>query len=105
MRIGTARPDPVELITDPEQKARREAENGVRQFKAAVEIIRAQVMRPDRRFRLTQAIILDLHQKALQGIHPLAGTYRNSPVMIGKASTILHGTSRCPIMLHRCASM
>lgn len=74
--------DPVELIKDPEAKARREAENGVRQFRAAVEIIRANVARTDGRFRLTQAIILDLHQKALDSIHQLAGTYRNSPVKI-----------------------
>jgi Fic family protein len=77
--------DPVELIKDPEERARREAENGVRQFKAAVELIRAHVQQPDTRFRLTQAVILDLHQKALDGVHPLAGTYRNSPVTIGQS--------------------
>jgi Fic family protein len=77
--------DPVELITDPEEKARREAENGVRRFKTAVEMIRDHVQRPAGKFRLTQAMILDLHQKALEGIHPLAGTYRNSPVTIGKS--------------------
>lgn len=83
-----SRADPVELITDPEEKARREAENGVRQFKAAVEIVRAHVPRASGHFRLTQAIILELHQKALEGIHPLAGTYRNSPVLIGKSAHI-----------------
>lgn len=77
--------DPVELIKDPDKKARREAENGVRQFNAAVEIIRANVMRANGRFRLTQRIILALHQKALEGIHALAGTYRNTPVTIGKS--------------------
>lgn len=80
--------DPVELISDPDEKARREAENGVRQFKAAVEIIRSSIQRPDSPFRLTQAIILDLHQKALDGIHPLAGTYRNSSVYIAKSKHI-----------------
>lgn len=79
--------DPVELITDPNEKARREAENGVRQFKEALEIIRASIRKRDEaRFKLTQAIILRLHQKALEGIHPLAGTYRNSPVYIGKSN-------------------
>ncbi len=77
--------DPVELISDPDEKARREAENGVRQFKASVEIIREHIHRPEYPFRLTQAIILDIHGRALAGIHPLAGTYRNSPVMIGKS--------------------
>lgn len=80
--------DPVELISDPDEKARREAENGVRQFKAALEIIRSSIQNPNKRFRLTQSLIIDLHQKALDGIHPLAGTYRNSPVFIGKSSHI-----------------
>lgn len=78
--------DPVELISDPEEKARREAENGVRQFKAALEIIRASIQKPDQKFRLSQALILDLHHKALEGVHPLAGTYRNSAVYIGQSN-------------------
>jgi Fic family protein len=79
--------DPVELITDPDEKASREAENGVRQFKEALEIIRASIKKGDGPpFKLTQSIILRLHQKALEGIHPLAGTYRNSPVYIGKSN-------------------
>ena len=40
--------DPVELITDPEEKARSEAENGIRQYKAAREIIRAAIENPDK---------------------------------------------------------
>ena len=78
----------VELISDPDEKARREAENGVRQFKAAIDIIRSTLERPDDQFRLTQSLILDLHEKVLAGIHQLAGTYRNSPVTIGKSSHI-----------------
>lgn len=80
--------DPVELIIDPDQKARREAENGVRQFKAALEIIKSHILEPDKSFRLTQALILRLHEKALAGIHPLAGTYRNTPVFIGKSNHV-----------------
>lgn len=78
--------DPVELITDPIEKAHREAENGVRQFKEALEIIRASIGEGAEQFRLKQSVILRLHQKALEGIHPLAGTYRNSPVYIGKSN-------------------
>src|SRR5215212_1622261 len=80
--------DPVELITDAAEKARREAENGVRQFRAALEVIRANIHQPEKKFRLAQALILDLHEKALEGIHPLAGTYRNSAVYIGKSNHI-----------------
>ncbi len=80
--------DPVELISDPVQKAQREAENGVRQFKAALELIRAHILRPDAKFRLKQAHILRSHHLALDGIHPLAGTYRNTRVFIGKSDHV-----------------
>jgi Fic family protein len=79
--------DIVELIADPEAKANREAENGVRQYKSAVEIIRSNIQ-TGQGFRLTRAIVLDLHHKALEGIHPLAGTYRNSPVFIGQSKHV-----------------
>ncbi|MCC6735099.1 MAG: Fic family protein [Bauldia sp.] len=74
----------VELIADPVKKAEREAENGVRQYKDALEIVRGSIHQASP-FKLNQAIILRLHEKALAGIHPLAGTYRNSPVEIGSS--------------------
>lgn len=80
--------DPVELITDLDEKAQREAENGVRQFKAALEIVRSHIQHPGRKFRLTQGLVLDLHHKALEGVHPLAGTYRNTPVAIGQSAHV-----------------
>ncbi|WP_244557040.1 Fic family protein [Fulvimarina manganoxydans] len=70
---------------DPDEKAQREAENGVRQFKDAIEVIRAHI-KGGSKFKLTQGVILRLHQTALDGIHPLAGTYRNSPVYIEKSN-------------------
>jgi Fic family protein len=33
-------------------------------------------------------LILDLNHRALDGIHPLAGTYRNTPVAIGQSSHV-----------------
>src|SRR4051794_33494994 len=74
--------EPAELIKDPDERARREAENGGRQFRAAVEIIKGHIHAPEKKFRLRQSLILGLHEKALAGIHPLAGTYRNTPVLI-----------------------
>lgn len=71
------------LLTDPDDIARREAENGVRQFNLALEIIRAHVKDAERPFRLRSSIILRLHKAALDGLHPLAGTWRNTPVKIG----------------------
>ena len=57
----------VELITDPTEKAFREAENGIRQFKAALELISVYVHHPEKPFRLNQAMILDLHERVQIG--------------------------------------
>jgi Fic family protein len=70
------------VLTDPDEIARREAENGIRQFNLALEIIRERVKDPERPFRLRSSIILRLHKAALDGLHPLAGTWRNTPVTI-----------------------
>lgn len=88
--------DPAELISDPDEKARREAENGVRQFRSALETIRRHVGEPQPHFRLRQRIILDLHQQALAGIHALAGTYRNTSVLIGKSAHIPPRSTEVP---------
>jgi Fic family protein len=71
------------VLTDPEEIARREAENGLRQFNLALEIIRSYVKDEGRPFRLRSSLILQLHQAALDGLHPLAGTWRNTSVKIG----------------------
>ena len=70
------------LLTDKEEIARREAENGLRQFSLALEIIRTYVKDADRPFKLRTGPILQLHHAALDGLHRLAGTYRNSTVKI-----------------------
>lgn len=77
--------DPVELIADPLQRAEREAQNGVRQFNEAMDMVKASLS-SEKPFKLRQAHILRLHFQALDGLHPLAGTYRNSAVTIGKSS-------------------
>jgi Fic family protein len=64
---------------DPVTRARREAENGLRQAALATNVIRTYIKDPERPFRLTQGILLQLHHAALQGLHPLAGTFRNVP--------------------------
>jgi Fic family protein len=74
-----------ELITDPDEVARREAENGIRQFDFALDIIREHVKEPERPFRLRSHHILQLQEQALRGINPLAGTFRNTPVSISKS--------------------
>jgi Fic family protein len=37
----------------------------------------------ERPFRLRSSLILQLHKAALEGLHQLAGTWRNTPVKIG----------------------
>jgi Fic family protein len=71
------------VLTDADAIARREAENGLRQFNLALEIVRTHVKDSERPFRLRSNVILRLHKAALNGLHPLAGTWRNTPVKIG----------------------
>lgn len=70
------------LIGDADQIARKEAENGLQQFALALDIIRAHVKDAGRPFKLRAGPILQLHQAALEGLHRLAGTFRNTPVKI-----------------------
>ena len=71
------------IITDPEEVARKEAENGIRQFNLAIGIIRNYVHDPERPFKLRSSMILQLHRAALKGLTAFAGTYRNTVVKIG----------------------
>jgi len=73
----------AKLLSDPDEIARREAENGLRQFNLALELIRSSVKDNERPFKLRAGPILQLHKAALDGLHRLAGTFRNSPVKIG----------------------
>ncbi len=70
------------LISDPELVARKEAENGLHQFALALDIIRSFVKEPEKPFKLRAGPILQLHQAALEGLHRLAGTFRNTAVKI-----------------------
>jgi hypothetical protein len=73
----------AQLLSDPDEIARREAENGLRQFDLTLEMIRSFVKDKERPFRLRAGPILQLHKEALDGLHRLAGTFRNTPVKIG----------------------
>jgi Fic family protein len=73
----------AQLLTDPDEIARREAENGLRQFNLAIEIIASFVRDRERPFRMRAGPILQLHKAALDGLHRLAGTFRNTSVTIG----------------------
>jgi len=73
-----------DLISDPTEKARKEAANGLRQFDTAVEAIDA-ALSPERSFKLRPSLILHLHRTALDEISSYAGNWRPGPVEILKS--------------------
>jgi Fic family protein len=72
-----------EVTSDPDELAKLEAENGLKQAALAFDIIRNFVKDPERPFKLRNNMLLQLHAVAMEGVHPLAGTFRNAPVKIG----------------------
>jgi Fic family protein len=69
------------LISDPDERARREAENGLKQFDSVIGLIQ-RYLAENWRFALRLSTILGLHRDALLGVHPLAGNFRPSTVEI-----------------------
>jgi Fic family protein len=72
------------LITDPQEKAQREAENAIRQFDRVLDMIDL-VAREGRPFRLRPSMILDLHAVAMDGLSDYAGNWRPDKVEIGES--------------------
>lgn len=72
----------AELISDPDEKARQEAKNGLRQFDSAVEQIEYW-LHPERRFKLRPSAIMGLNRVALEGLTRYAGVYRPAGIAIG----------------------
>jgi Fic family protein len=70
------------LITDEDEKARREAENGLRQFDLTVQMILSWVESADRTFRLRPSAIQQLQRAALDGLSSFAGNWRPGKVEI-----------------------
>ncbi len=73
-----------DLLTDPDEVAKKEAENAVRQFDAVLDLI-DEVARDGRSFKLRPSIILSLHKLALDELSRYAGTWRPSSVAIEKS--------------------
>jgi Fic family protein len=72
----------AELISDPDERAAKEAKNGLRQIDAVVEIVEHHI-ETDRPFRLRVSTLLHLHRIALQGISAYAGNFRPAGIEIG----------------------
>lgn len=86
---------PALLISDPDERARREAENGLRQFDSVIGFVERYVAeRWD--FKLRVSTILALHRDALAGIHGLAGNFRPSTVTIRGSKHVPPDAYRVP---------
>lgn len=71
----------VEIPTDPEKIAQKEAENALRQFDKVVEIIDEVVASSDP-FVLRPSVLLELNRLATEGTNNYSGVYRPHPVEI-----------------------
>ena len=69
------------LVTDPDEIARIEARNGVRQFDAVTEMIEY-FSHPERKFKLRPSQLLKLHRIALDGLSSYAGNWRPAGIEI-----------------------
>lgn len=80
--------DAPEIISDPDELARQEAANGIRQYNAAMDVVRNHVNDRDRPFKLRPSQILMLNREALAGIDRMAGAFRNTAIKISKSSHV-----------------
>jgi Fic family protein len=71
----------AELIADPDERAKREARNGLRQFDAVIELIEY-FLDPEHPFKLRPSHLLHLHRIALESISLYAGNYRPAAIEI-----------------------
>lgn len=69
------------FVKNPDERAALEAENALLQFDEVLDLIDLSV-RDGRKFRLRPSTILGLQATAMKGVHPQAGTFRNTPVEI-----------------------
>ena len=82
-----------ELITDPAEKAKKEARNALRQFDTAVKLIDDWLLQPERKFKLRPSLVQQLHRVALDGLSLFAGNWRPAGVEI-------QGSSHEPVGAH-----
>ena len=71
----------AELVSDPDEKAKLEALNGVKQFDAVTAMIET-YSEPEREFKLRPSHLLHLQRIALDGLTAYAGNYRPAGIEI-----------------------
>lgn len=87
-----------DLITDPQEKARREADNGLRQFDQVIEAIEF-YSGGNRPFKLRPSLIIGLQRAALDGISAYAGLTRPAGIEIGGSAHEPPGAHLVPSLL------
>ena len=71
----------ADLISDPDERARAEVRNGLRQFDLGMEIV-ADALAKGAGYRLRPSALLALQRAALEGISLYAGNYRPAGIEI-----------------------
>lgn len=72
----------IELVSDPEEIARLEARNALKQFDAVTTLIERWTAPDHPAFRLRPSILLHLQRAALEGLSQYAGNFRPSDIEI-----------------------
>ena len=85
----------ADLITDPDERAKAEARNGLRQYDTVIEMV-DYWLQPERPFKLRISAILHLHRIALEGISSYAGNFRPAGIKIGGSKHEPVGASLVP---------
>jgi Fic family protein len=74
----------AQIITNPDELARKESFNVVAQYRAVTDMIES-FLQPERPFKLRPSHLLHLHRAALDGISSYAGNSRPAAIEIGKS--------------------
>jgi Fic family protein len=72
----------AQIISDPDELARKESFNVVEQFRAVADMVET-YLQPERPFKLRPSHLLHLHRAALDGITAYAGNWRPAGIEIG----------------------
>ena len=72
----------AEIVSDPDEQAKIEARNGVRQFDAVTEMLE-HFSHPERKFKARPSHLLHLQRIALEGLSSYAGNFRPAGIEIG----------------------
>ena len=85
----------AQIITDPDELARKESFNVIEQYRAVTEMVES-FLAPERPFKLRPSHLLHLHRVALDGISAYAGNWRPAGIEIGASKHKPPGAFQVP---------